>query len=82
MDSSRSKLIECLCILQICANITGQSVKQELKKHDFIKALKLADTRMFDRYVNWIRYILGLCHWRNAAQRKFSSRQLDFWLAH
>ena len=46
MDSSSSKLIKCLCVPKICPNIKGQSVKQELKKRDFIKALKLADTSM------------------------------------
>ena len=44
MDSSSGKLIKCLCVPKICPNIKGQSVKQELKKRDFIKALKLADT--------------------------------------
>ena len=44
MNSSSGKLIKCLCVPKICPNIKGQSVKQELKKHDFIKALKLADT--------------------------------------
>ena len=44
MDSSSGKLIECLCVPKICPNIKGQSVKQELKKRDFIKTLKLADT--------------------------------------
>ena len=44
MGSSSGKLIKCLCVPKICPNIKGQSVKQELKKRDFIKALKLADT--------------------------------------
>ena len=44
MDSSSGKLIKCLCVPKICPNIKSQSVKQELKKRDFIKALKLADT--------------------------------------
>ena len=44
MDSSSGKLIKCLCVPKICHNIKGESVKQELKKQDFIKALKLADT--------------------------------------
>ena len=39
IDTSSSKLIKYLRIL-ICPNIRGLSVKQELKKHDFIKALK------------------------------------------
>ena len=43
MDTSSSKLIKCLCVPKICPNIRGQNVKQELKKHGFIKALKLAD---------------------------------------
>ena len=43
MDSSSGNLIKWLCELKICPNIKGQSVKQELKKRDFIKALKLAD---------------------------------------
>ena len=43
-ESSSGKLIKCLCIPKICPNIKGQSVKQELKKRDFIKAFKLADT--------------------------------------
>ena len=46
MDSSSCKLIKCLCVPKICPNIKGQSVKQEIKKHDFIKALKLADTSL------------------------------------
>ena len=44
LDSSSGKLIKCLCVPKICPNIKGQSVKQEIKKRDFIKALKLADT--------------------------------------
>ena len=44
MNSFSGKLIKCLCVPKICPNIKGQSVKQELKKRDFIKALKLADT--------------------------------------
>ena len=44
MGSSSGKLIKCLCVPKICPNIKSQSVKQELKKRDFIKALKLADT--------------------------------------
>ena len=40
--SSISELIKCLYVPKICLNIKGQSVKQELMKHDFIKALKLA----------------------------------------
>ena len=44
MGSSSGKLIKCLCVPKICPNIKDQSVKQELKKRDFIKALKLADT--------------------------------------
>ena len=43
MDSSSSKIIKCLCVPKVCPNIKGKSVKQELKKHDFIKTLKLAD---------------------------------------
>ena len=43
MDSSSSKLIKCLCVPKVCLSNKGQSVKQELKKGDFIKALKLAD---------------------------------------
>ena len=43
MDSSSSKLIKCLGVPKICPNIKGQSLKQELKRRDFIKALKLAD---------------------------------------
>ena len=44
MESSSGKLIKCLCVPKICPNIKDQSVKQELKKRDFIKAFKLADT--------------------------------------
>ena len=44
MDSSSGKLIKCLCVPKICPNIKGESVKQELKKRDFIKKLKLADS--------------------------------------
>ena len=44
MGSSSGKLIKCLCIPKICQNIKGQSVKQELKKPDFIKTLTLADS--------------------------------------
>ena len=44
MDSSSIKLIKCLCVLKIYPNIEGQSVKQELKKRHFMKALKLTDT--------------------------------------
>ena len=40
IDTSSSKLIKYLCILIMCPNIRGLSVKQESKKHDFIKALK------------------------------------------
>ena len=40
IDTSSSKLIKYLRILIICPNIRSLSVKQELKKHDFIKALK------------------------------------------
>ena len=66
MDSFSGKLIKCLCALKLGPNLKGQIVKQELKKHDFIKALNHQYiTRMFNRYFNWIRYILGLCHWRN-----------------
>ena len=66
LDSSSGKLIKCLCVLKLGPNMKGQSVKQELKKHDFIKALNQQYiTRMFSRYFNWIGYILGLCHWRN-----------------
>ena len=43
VDSSSSKSIKCLCVPKICPNIKGQNVKQELKKNDSIKALKLAD---------------------------------------
>ena len=43
MDNSSGNLIKCLCVLKICPIIKGQSVRQELKKRDFIKALKLAD---------------------------------------
>ena len=53
---------------KICPNIKGQSVKQELKKDDFTKALKLTDANMSSECsvdVNWIRYILGLSRWRN-----------------
>ena len=32
MDSSSGKLIKCLCVSEICPNIKGQSVNQELKK--------------------------------------------------
>ena len=46
MDSSSCKLIKCLCVPKICPNIKGQSVNQEIKKRDFIKALKLADTSL------------------------------------
>ena len=42
MDSSSGKLIKCLSLPKIYPNIKGQSLKQELKKRDFIKALKLA----------------------------------------
>ena len=42
--SSSGRLIKCLCVLKICLNIKGRSVKQELKKRDFIKTLKLADS--------------------------------------
>ena len=44
MGSSSGKLIKCLSLPKIYPNIKGQSLKQELKKRDFIKALKLADT--------------------------------------
>ena len=44
MDSSSGKLIKCLCVSKICPNIKGESVKPELKKRDFIKTLKLADS--------------------------------------
>ena len=47
MDSSSGNLIKWLCELKICPNIKGQSVKQELKKRDFIKALKLADASIW-----------------------------------
>ena len=43
MDSSSGKLIKCLCVLKIRPIIKGESVKQELKIRDFIKALRLAD---------------------------------------
>ena len=47
MGSSSGKLIKCLCVPKICPNIKGQSVMQELKKRDFIKALKLANTSVW-----------------------------------
>ena len=44
MDSSSGKLIKCLSLPNICPNIKGERVTQELKKRDFLKALKLANT--------------------------------------
>ena len=49
--SSSSELIKCLCVPKICLNIKGQSVKQELMKHDFIKALKLAHASISLEYL-------------------------------
>ena len=49
--SSSSELIKCLCVPKICLNIKGQSVKQELMKHDFIKALKLAQASISLEYL-------------------------------
>ena len=37
------KVSSFLCVPNICPNIKGHSVKQELKKRDFMEALKLAD---------------------------------------
>ena len=49
--SSSSELIKCLCVPKICLNIKGQSVKQELMKHDFIKALKLTHASISLEYL-------------------------------
>ena len=42
--------IKCLCVLKLCPNIKSQSVNQELKKQDFIKALNIADTSISPEY--------------------------------
>ena len=57
MDTFSSKLIKCLCIPKACRNIKDQSVKQQLKKHDFIKALKLAGLSISPEY--WIDMLIG-----------------------
>ena len=59
--SSSSKLIKCLCVPKICLNIKGQIVKQELMKHDFIKALKLAHAGISLEYL--IDMLIGSDIW-------------------
>ena len=68
MGSSSGKLIKCLCVPKMCPTIKGQSVKQELKKRDFIKTLKLANSSIspecsMDMLIG--SDILGISHWRN-----------------
>ena len=57
MDTFSSKLIKCLCIPKTWRNIKDQSVKQQLKKHDFIKALKLAGASISPEC--WIDMLIG-----------------------